>query len=382
MAGINLKIKNGSREKFRVGIIGTGNIARHHVKTYLTFENVEIVALCDIIPGKAEAFARQFGLDSARVYTDHESIIDKEELDCVSVCTYNCQHAAPTVYALSHGVDVLLEKPFSATMEDAVAMMRAEKESGRILSIGFQPRFDKNMQMIGKIVKSGALGKVYYIQTGGGRRMGIPANDNRTSFIRKDTAGIGALADIGCYSLDMVLNAVGYPKPLTVSGFKTDYFGKRPDTYQNSADPERLADMFGVDDFAGALIRLEGGIFLDFRIAWAMNINTPGDTIILGTEAGLRIPSTDCWNGSTGGPMTVYRTLAGQPVEETVPLLRDAEADGTLWQRKIYSFLDAVANRKPSPVPSSQIIINQAIIDGIVRSAELGREVEVEIPEI
>ena len=67
MAGINLKIKNGSREKFRVGIIGTGNIARHHVKTYLTFENVEIVALCDIIPGKAEAFARQFGLDSARV---------------------------------------------------------------------------------------------------------------------------------------------------------------------------------------------------------------------------------------------------------------------------------------------------------------------------
>ena len=168
MAGINLKIKNGSREKFRVGIIGTGNIARHHVKTYLTFENVEIVALCDIIPGKAEAFARQFGLDSARVYTDHESIIDKEELDCVSVCTYNCQHAAPTVYALSHGVDELLEKPFSATMEDAVAMMRAEKESGRILSIGFQPRFDKNMQMIGKIVKSGALGKIYYIQTGGG----------------------------------------------------------------------------------------------------------------------------------------------------------------------------------------------------------------------
>ena len=140
--------------------------------------------------------------------------------------------------------------------------------------------------------------------------------------------------------------------------------------------------MFGVDDFAGALIRLEGGINLDFRIAWAMNVNTPGDTIILGTKGGLRIPSTDCWNGTTGGPMTVYRQLAGQPVEQTVPLLKDQDGDGTLWQRKIYSFLDAIANDLPAPVPTSEIIINEAIINGITESAALGREVAVTVPEI
>ena len=49
---------------------------------------------------------------------------------------------------------------------------------------------------------------------------------------------------------------------------------------------------------------------------------------------------------------------------------------------KIRTFLDACKNGTPSPVPSSQIIYNQAILDGIARSAELGHEVEIEIPEV
>ncbi|MBQ2957253.1 MAG: Gfo/Idh/MocA family oxidoreductase [Clostridia bacterium] len=372
-------------KKLRIGIIGTGGIAHAHIRAYLRRTDIEIVAGCDIVPGKAEAFLKKFEQNDARSYISYQEMLDKEELDAVSICTYNCQHAAPTIYALDKGVNVLLEKPFTVTTEEAAEVMRAEKRSGKILSIGFQPRFDKNMQQIKKIVESGELGQVYYIQTGGGRRRGIPVSDEKTTFIEKETAGIGALGDIGCYSLDMVLNAIGYPKPLTVSGFKTSFFGTDPETYRykdNVTDPERIASKFSVDDFAGALIRLEGGIILDFRISWAMNINTPGDTIILGTKAGLRIPSTDCWNGTVGGPMTIYRQCAGQPVEMQVPILKDNPEDGTLWDRKIGSFLEAIRNGGESPVPSSQIIKNQAIIDGIMRSAEAGREVEIVIPEI
>ena len=180
-----------------------------------------------------------------------------------------------------------------------------------MLSIGFQPRFDANMQMIKKIVQSGALGEVYYIQTGGGRRRGIP----NSTFIEQRTAGIGALGDIGCYSLDMVLNAIGYPKPLTVTGYTSNFFG----TSLEYSAPEN-ACRFNVDDFAAAFVRLEGGIILDFRIAWAMHMDTPGDTIILGKKAGLRIPSTDCWNGSVGGPMTIYHDVAGTQCQTTIPI--------------------------------------------------------------
>ena len=371
-------------EKLRIGIIGTGGIANPHIQAYQRRDDVEIVALCDIVPGKAAEFAAKYGVENAGIYLNHEEMLEKEKLDAVSVCTYNCQHMAPTVCALEHGINVLLEKPFSVTMDEAVAMCKAEKASGKILTIGFQPRFDKNMQQIKHIVESGELGDVYYIQTGGGRRRGIPANDSRLSFIQKDTGGIGALGDIGCYALDMVLNAIGYPKPLTVSGFKTDFFGKDPETYRfkDNKNPEMIAEKFGVDDFAGGLIRLEGGIVVDFRIAWAMNIDTPGDTIILGTKGGLRIPSTDCWNGSVGGPMTIYRTVAGQNMESQVPIIKDKPTDGSLWDRKIGSFVTAIKEGGTAPVPTSQIIKNQAIISGIMESAELGRELEVVIPEI
>ncbi|MBQ2749779.1 MAG: Gfo/Idh/MocA family oxidoreductase [Clostridia bacterium] len=358
-------------KKLKVGIIGTGWIAESHIQSYKRMPDVEIVAGADLIPGKAEAFFKEWGVEGVRCYPDHLSMLENEELDAVSVCTYNMTHAVCTIDALERGVNVLLEKPMCVTTEEAVEIIRAEKKSGKVLSIGFQPRFDPNMQQIKKIVEAGVLGEVYYIQTGGGRRRGIP----NSTFIEKKTAGIGALGDIGCYSLDMVLNAIGYPKPLTVTGYTSDFFGK---SLEYSL-PEN-ANRFNVDDFAAAFVRLEGDIILDFRVAWAMHVDTPGDTIIFGKKAALRIPSTDCWNGTVGGPMTIYHDVAGQRVETVLPIIENKGMG--LFDRKIRSFLDAIKNGTGAPVPSSQILYNQAIIDHIVKSAAIKKEVEVEIPEI
>ena len=371
--------KVDTSRKLKIGIIGTGWIAESHIQSYKNMPDVEIVAAADLIPGKAEAFMKRFGVEGVRFYPSHKEMIDNEkDLDGVSVCTYNTAHAVPTIYALEHGINVLLEKPFSVTIDEAVEMMRAEKKSGKILSIGFQPRGDENMKMIKKIVQSGVLGDIYYIQTGGGRRRGIP----NSTFIEKSTGGIGALGDIGCYSLDVVLNAIGYTKPLTVTGYKSDFFGTNP----KYATPDRFhtaeenAKRFSVDDFAAAFVRLEGGIILDFRIAWAMHPDTSGDTIIYGKEGALRIPSTECWNGTFDKPMTIYHDVAGSQVETVVPLI-PSRGPG-LFDKKIRSFLDAIKYNKPAPVPTSEILYNQAIIDGICKSADLGREIEIEIPEI
>ena len=365
-------------KKLKIGIIGTGWIAEAHIESYKNMPDVEIVAAADLIPGKAEAFMKKYGVEGVRFYPSHKELIDNEpELDGVSICTYNTAHAEPAIYALDHGVNVLLEKPFTVTTEEAVEVMRAEKKSGKILSIGFQPRGDENMQMIKKIVQSGALGEIYYIQTGGGRRRGIP----NSTFIEKETAGIGALGDIGCYSLDMVLNAIGYPKPLTVSGYKSAFFGTNPATQYADKfhSAEENAARFNVDDFAAAFIRLEGGIVVDFRIAWAMHLDTPGDTIIMGKKGSLRIPSTECWNGTVGGAMKLYTDVAGAQVETEIPII---PCNYSLFDIKIRSFLDAIKNGTPAPVPTSQILYNQAIIDGICKSAELGHEIEIDIPEI
>ena len=367
--------KTATTKKLKFGIIGTGWIAEAHVESLMKMEDAEIVAGADLIPGKAEKFFKRYGIEGVRLYPDHKSMIDNEELDAVCVCTYNQTHKECTIYALEHGIHVMLEKPMCVTTEEALEMIEAEKKSGKILTVGFQPRMDANMKKIKELVQMGELGKVYYIQTGGGRRRGIPCS----TFIEKKTAGIGALGDIGCYSLDMVLNALDYPKPLTVSGYKSNYFGTSTKVL-SEADAAR----FDVDDFAAAFIRLEGDIILDFRIAWAMNINTPGDTIILGTEGGLRIPSTDCWNGSVGGEMTMYKQIGKSQVEFKIPLVpNDGDAGfGGLFYAKLRSFIDAINNGGEAPVPTSQIFYNQAIIDGIVKSAELGREIELNLPDI
>jgi len=378
-------VKIDTSRKLKVGIIGTGWIAESHIMSYKNMPDVEVVAAADLIPGKAEEFMKRFGVEGVRFYPSHKELIDNEkDLDAVSVCTYNTAHAEPTIYALEHGLNVLLEKPFTVTLDEAVKVCKAEKASGKILSIGFQPRGDINMQMIKKIVDSGVLGEIYYIQTGGGRRRGIP----NSTFIEKKTGGIGALGDIGCYSLDMVLNAIGYPKPLTVTGYKSDFFGTRVETQKPDRfhTAEENAKRFSVDDFAAAFIRLEGGIILDFRIAWAMHLDTPGDTIIMGKNGSLRIPSTECWNGTVGGPMTIYHDVAGVPTETVIPVLSNDSPFGgvkaTLFDKKIRSFLDAIKNGGTAPVPTSQILYNQAIIDGICKSAELGHEIEINVPEI
>ena len=360
--------------KVKIGIIGCGWIAGAHIIEYLKMADVEVVALADLIPGKAEAFAKQYGVEGARFYPSGHDMLENEELDGVSICTYNTQHAPCAIDALEHGVNVMLEKPFTVTLDEAIAVMKAEKASGKILTIGFQPRMSENIRMIKKIIDSGELGKVYYMQAGGGRRRGIPTPYG-TSFIEKETGGIGAMGDIGCYTLDMLLNAVGYPKPLTVSGYASNFFGIDPENYPGH--PE-YAEKFGVEDFAAGFIRLEGGIVLDFRIAWAMNMDTCGDTLILGTKGGLRIPSMSCYNGDLPAPMKIYKNVAGKKICFEVP--KDEAPD--LFFKKLRSFVDAIKNGGEATVSSKEIVINQAIIDAILRSNEVGHEVEVVIPEV
>ena len=368
-------------KKVRIGIIGTGWIADAHISNYLKMPDVEIVAGADLIPAKAEAFFKKHGVEGVKCYPSHKAMLDDEslKLDGVSVCTYNMTHAECTIYALDKGVNVLLEKPMCVTLEEGIEILKAEKRSGKVLSIGFQPRFDPNMKMLKEVVQSGVLGKIYYLQSGGGRRRGIPTPFG-TTFIEKETGGIGALGDIGCYSLDMLLNAIGYPKPLSVTGYTSDFFGTDPNYvgYKQSGHPEYYKK-FGVDDFAAGFVRLEGDIILDFRIAWAMNIDTPGDALILGTKGGLRIPSTDCWNGSIGGNLKLYSEVGGEQVVTEIPMKK---SDVPCFEVKIRSFLDAIKEGGKAPVPASQIIYNQAILSGIKKSADLGHEIEIEIPEI
>ena len=81
-------------KKLKIGIIGTGWIAYAHIESYKKMPDVEIVAGADLVPGKAEKFFKDNGIEGVRCYTSHKEMIDNEpDLDGVSICTYNRTHA-------------------------------------------------------------------------------------------------------------------------------------------------------------------------------------------------------------------------------------------------------------------------------------------------
>lgn len=357
-------------KRLAIGIIGTGGIARFHAEAYLKLDYVDVVAVADVVPGRARQFADSLGLIGAQAFDSHEEML-KLPLDGVSICTPNVSHHRTSVDALRAGKNVLLEKPMSVTLQQAVEMVEASQASDKMLTIGFQPRYDPNMKKLQEIVQSGRLGNVYYVETGGGRRRGMPGG----TFIRKDLAGAGAMADIGCYSLDLALNTLGHPRPLTVSAFTSNHFGTN-----KLYHPE--ADKFEVEDFGIALVRFENDLVLQFKISWAMHMDTLGPTIFLGSDAGLKItsagtgPWSGVWDGSIGS-MTLFHDDFGGHTETRVPLI---EHSVNLFQAKVHDFAEAVRDGRSAPIPGQQILIQQAIIDGVLRSADQRREVSVELP--
>ena len=120
---------SASDRLMRVGIIGCGGISNAHIKAYLAAPNVEIVAACDIVPGRAKAQMEKYGIEGAKTdYKDHlDMLADKSlKLDAVSICTYNRQHVPCAKAALEHGCHVLREKPLCVTLEEGIELMKAE----------------------------------------------------------------------------------------------------------------------------------------------------------------------------------------------------------------------------------------------------------------
>ncbi len=146
-----------------IAVVGTGNIANAHIQSYLKFrDRCRIVALVDIIPGKALRVKEQYGLE-AEVFLDHHEILDRD-IDLVDVCTPPFVHAEISINALRSGKNVVCEKPMAASLEECDAMLKARDESGKKLSIIAQNRFREPIRNLKALLDSGLAGKVRHAQ--------------------------------------------------------------------------------------------------------------------------------------------------------------------------------------------------------------------------
>ncbi len=345
--------------QINIGVIGTGGISGGHFDAYSKLPNVHLVGVADLMPDRAQKAAEKWGAD--KWFTDYNELLAMPDLHGVSICTFNQAHREPVIAALEAGKHVLVEKPLAATLDDATEMVRAAKRTGKILQTGFWPRFGYEQLTAREMIRSGALGELYYAQTVGGGRRRIPGG----TFVKQATAGSGSIADIGCYDLDRFLFVTDHPTPTRISAMVSQKFNQNNPNVPGDwgHDPSGVE----LEDFGTAMVRFENGLVLHFVNFWAAHADTLGPSVILGTKGGLQF-----------GPLTLFRDEFGVMTNVTPQSLPGPEG----FLGEIRAFVHAIEHDEPSPVDPWGVLLVNVIIDGIYRSSKEGREVEAIIPTI
>ena len=156
--------------KYRVGVIASGRIARLHGLGWTACDRTEIVALADRHPEARASYAEEFGVGS--LYADYREMMAKEELDIVSVCSWDILHAEMTIAAAAHKPRLILsEKPMAVSLGEGEAMMMACERNGVKLAISHQRRFFSAWIEARRLVQAGAIGKPERLWTGVGAGM-------------------------------------------------------------------------------------------------------------------------------------------------------------------------------------------------------------------
>src|SRR3989344_4427598 len=140
-----------------VVVIGLGNMGKHHARNYATMPDVRLVAVCDINQDLANATARKF---SCAAYHDYKLMLTNENVEAVSIVVPTQYHKEVALYCIERGLDVMIEKPISATVAEAEEIIVKAKEKNVMLQVGHVERFNPAVRRLKEIIKEGKLGEV------------------------------------------------------------------------------------------------------------------------------------------------------------------------------------------------------------------------------
>ena len=155
--------KESANGRIRLGIIGVGSRGRYHVLVLNNIPNVEITAVCDNYPPHYER-AKELTNGKAEAYWDYRELLEKNKPDAVLIATPLHEHAHIVIDALKSGCHVLCEKSMAKTIDDSIAMVKAQKETGKILFVGHQRKFDIKYLKAKEMVDNGFFPKITQIR--------------------------------------------------------------------------------------------------------------------------------------------------------------------------------------------------------------------------
>ena len=195
-------------KKIRMGFIGCGNISYYHILGTTESPDMEVGAICDILPEKLEEKAKRFGIPEENWYSDYIKMMESGKIDAVSVCTPNNMHYKMVMDAIQRGIPYALEKPACITEAEAKTLAEETKKKNLPNMVCFSYRFKAAARYARHLILSGQLGAIYHINGEYLQGWGLPDASNgkplplNWRFVR-ETSGTGALGDLGSHMIDL-----------------------------------------------------------------------------------------------------------------------------------------------------------------------------------
>jgi UDP-N-acetylglucosamine 3-dehydrogenase len=144
----------------RVAVIGVGSMGRNHARVYNELSDAELVAVVDANEAAASNLGKQFGV---KAYTDYQEMFAKEHPEAISIAVPTAFHRDVALAALEAGINILVEKPIAATLEEGQEIIEKARQVKRVLTVGHIVRFNPALQVLKEKLQAGDLGRIFQI---------------------------------------------------------------------------------------------------------------------------------------------------------------------------------------------------------------------------
>ena len=319
----------------RWGILSTANINQKLLAGARSSDEVEMVAIASRERARAEAYARENGLE--RAYGSYDDLLGDPDLDAIYISLPNSMHIEWATRALEAGKHVLCEKPLSRRAAEVEALFDVADRAGRLCMEAFMWRHNPQTKRFAALVAEGAIGELRLVRAAFSFLLADPGNVRLDS----DLEG-GGLMDVGCYCVSAVRLLAGEPRVVTA---------------QQVTAPRGVDQRF--------VATLSGGADVLAAIDAALDLPDRSELEAIGSEGSIRVG--DPWHCRTPG-LDIRR--GGRDERIATP-----PADS--YRLQLENFSAAIEGRGEPLLGRADALGQARVIEALYRAAESGQAVEV-----
>lgn len=234
-------------DDLRVGVLGLGFMGSMHAQVFSGIPGVRVVAVADASPERCETVAATVGADA---HADYEGVLEREDVDAVSICLPDAAHRQPAVMAAERGKHVFLEKPIATTLADATAIAGATKQNGVVTMLGFLLRYEPRYASVKAALEDGTIGDIVHMYT---RR-----NSPRSHGPRRYGSTGNLTHHVVVHDLDLL-----------------HWYSRAPVERVYAERARRLLVDLGLDDSIFATVRFADGSIAGLEYSWVLPESSP-----------------------------------------------------------------------------------------------------------